>query len=141
MPSPRRTAGSDDAVTRAAAWLTGAICPPCSSFCRRKRIHRRSGLDLQFRLRRRNFGLRGQRCWQGFSGVCRRGVLSACLNAIAADRCVGDLPVSGGVPGVLAALRVAVAEARAFVHIQPELGRSAEASDEELAQIKRDLGR
>ena len=52
-----------------------------------------------------------------------------------------DLPVSGGVPGVLAALRVAVAEARAFVHIQPELGRRAEAADAEWAQIKRDLGR
>ena len=52
-----------------------------------------------------------------------------------------DLPVSGGVPGVLAALRAAVNEARAFVHLQPELNRSAEPTTEELAEIARDLGR
>ena len=52
-----------------------------------------------------------------------------------------DHPDGGGVAGVMAALRQAVAEARQFVHILPELGRSDDFSDDELEQVKRDLGR
>ena len=52
-----------------------------------------------------------------------------------------DLPVGGGVPGVLAALRASVNEARAFRQYLPELNRSAEPTTDELAEIARDLGR
>ena len=52
-----------------------------------------------------------------------------------------ELPVGGGVGGVLAALRQAVAEARSYVHIVPELGRSDDFTDDELERVKRDLGR
>lgn len=52
-----------------------------------------------------------------------------------------DLPVAGGVPGVMQALRQAVSEARQYVQYLPELSRSDEPSDEELAAIAKDLGR
>jgi len=52
-----------------------------------------------------------------------------------------DLPVAGGVPGIMQALRQAVSEARQYVQYLPELSRSDEPSDEELAAIAKDLGR
>ena len=52
-----------------------------------------------------------------------------------------ELPVGGGCEGVLNALQATVSEARQFVHILPELGRSDDFTDDELEQVKRDLGR
>ena len=52
-----------------------------------------------------------------------------------------DLPVGGGVAGVMSALQGAVSAARAFIHLEPEVDRQADLTDAELDAIKRDLGR
>ena len=52
-----------------------------------------------------------------------------------------DLPVGGGIRGILSALQGAVSDARQYVTFEPENDRQADLSDEELEAIKRDLGR
>ena len=52
-----------------------------------------------------------------------------------------DLPVGGGIRGILSALQGAVSDARQYVTFEPENDRQADLSDDELDAIKRDLGR